>query len=313
MDDRNAKGTPLAVVLSAILHLGIVAFLFLATLSCDSYESFLTALHLPNPITCAPPPLQLTGPVIEATLIGNTAAPPPKPIKVKPTPNTTPPPPANPPPAPPTPPVPKPDQLPPPPKNPDLTDQERVVQQGDQKADETKEQEEKERQHQADLDAKAAQKKQQLAEIDKTLAAMDQANTQVNKAEKLKQQAQQQMKDIQNAKDTGLPNLPNAAQTQTGNNSATSNLRSEYLAAIANTLQQNWQGPPDTPPTPCAVTIIQSVGGDIQNVQAEPSCPYNAASKKAVEDAAWRAHQLPYKGFEKVFAPRITVYFKTAG
>src|SRR5215469_10204970 len=134
MEDRNTKGTPLAVVLSAVLHLGIVAFLFLATLSCTSYEKFLTALHLPNPISCTPPPLQLAGPVIEATLVGTTGAPPPKAEKVKPIPNTVPPPPSVPPPPPPqVQPPPKPSQLPPPPKNPDTVDQERVVEDALQK------------------------------------------------------------------------------------------------------------------------------------------------------------------------------------
>src|ERR1700756_1756536 len=147
MEDRNPKGTPLAVALSAILHLGIVAFLFLAMLPCTSYEKFLTELHLPNPITCTPPPLQLSGPVIEATLLGNTGAPPPKAEKVKPIPNTVPPPPSVPPPPPPPIEQPKQSQLPPPPEHPDVVDQERVVQEGLQKAEQAKkEQEEKQRQ-----------------------------------------------------------------------------------------------------------------------------------------------------------------------
>ena len=94
MDDR--KATPRAVVLSAVLHLGIVAFLFLAVLPCASYEAFFNALHLPawmNPITCSRP-LELKGPVIEATLIGPTGSPPPKAVKTKPVPDTVPPPPA---------------------------------------------------------------------------------------------------------------------------------------------------------------------------------------------------------------------------
>ena len=94
MDDR--KATPRAVVLSALLHLGIVAFLFLAVLPCASYEAFFNALHLPawlNPITCSRP-LELKGPVIEATLIGPTGSPPPKAVKTKPIPDTVPPPPA---------------------------------------------------------------------------------------------------------------------------------------------------------------------------------------------------------------------------
>src|SRR5579871_6705510 len=98
---QDKKGTPIGVIVSALLHVGIVGFLFLATLSCTNYENFLHSLGLPSPITCTPPPLQLTGPVIEATLLGNTGSPPPKAAKTKPQPKTPPPPPSVPPPPPP--------------------------------------------------------------------------------------------------------------------------------------------------------------------------------------------------------------------
>ena len=39
----ESKATPKAVVLSAILHIGIVGFLFLAILPCSTYESVLRA------------------------------------------------------------------------------------------------------------------------------------------------------------------------------------------------------------------------------------------------------------------------------
>jgi colicin import membrane protein len=101
----ESKATPKAVVLSAILHVGIVGFLFLAILPCSSYENFFNVLHLPawmNPIRCSAP-LQLQGPIIQAVLIGPTGSPPPKSVKTKPIPNTVPPPPAVTPPTPPTP------------------------------------------------------------------------------------------------------------------------------------------------------------------------------------------------------------------
>ena len=161
MDESRA--TPKAVVLSAVLHIGIVGFLFLAVLPCASYESFFNALHLPswmNPITCSAP-LKLQGPIIEATLIGPTGSPPPKAVKVKPVPNTVPPPPTVTPPKP-TPEKPAVSQLPPPPKHPDTVDQERVVEDAALKAEEAKKvQEEKERQRQAELDAQAAKKKEE--------------------------------------------------------------------------------------------------------------------------------------------------------
>jgi len=309
MEDRNAKGTPLAVALSAVLHLGIVAFLFLAMLPCTSYEKFLTALHLPNPISCTPPPLQLSGPVIEATLIGNTAAPPPKSEKVKPVPNTVPPPPSVPPPPPPPLQQPKPSQLPPPPEHPDVVDQERVVQDALEKAENAKkEQEEKQRQRQAELDAQAAKKKAEQQKVDELFKQLDAASTQTQKADQKAKQAKQQLADLKNAQLDGQENLPNAAQRQTGNNS-NSTLLSQYMAAIQNAVTQNWIRPDNMPNAPCVVHIVQIVGGQVLSAKASPNCPYDAAGKKSVEDAVLRAQPLPYQGFESVFRREIDFTF----
>jgi colicin import membrane protein len=311
MEDRNAKGTPLAVVLSAVLHLGIVAFLFLAMLPCTSYETFLADLHLPNPITCTPPPLQLSGPVIEATLIGNTAAPPPKAVKVKPVPNTVPPPPSIPPPPPPQVEPPKPTPLPPPPEHPDVVDQERVVQEGLQKVEDAKkEQEEKQRQRQAELDAQAARKKAEQEKVDELFKQLDTASAQTQKAASKANQARQQLADVKNAQANGLENLPNAAQRQTGNNS-NSTLLSQYLAAIQNAVTQNWMRPDNMPNAPCVVHIVQSPGGAVLSAKASSSCPYDDAGKRSVENAVLRAQPLPYKGFESVFQRDIAFTFIT--
>ena len=309
MQDRNPKGTPLAVALSAVLHLGIVVFLFLATLSCSSYEKFLSALHLPNPISCTPPPLQLSGPVIEATLIGNTAAPPPKSEKVKPVPNTVPPPPSVPPPPPPPVVQPKQSPLPPPPEHPDVVDQERVVQEGLEKAENAKkEQEEKQRQRQAELDAQAAKKKAEQEKVDELFKQLDAASAQTQKAESKAKQAKQQLADAKNAQANGLENLPNAAQRQTGNNS-NSTLLSQYMAAIQNAVTQNWIRPDTMPNAPCVVHIVQIPGGQVLSAKASSGCPYDAAGKKSVEDAVLRAQPLPYQGFESVFRREIEFTF----
>jgi colicin import membrane protein len=307
----DSKGTPLAVVLSAILHLGIVAFLFLALLPCTSYDKFLSSLGLPNPISCTPPPLQLSGPPIEATLIGNTGAPPPKSVKVKPIPNTVPPPPSVPPPPPPpqVQPPPKPSQLPPPPKNPDTVDQERVVQDALQKAEDAKkEQEEKERQRQSELDAQAAKRKQEQEKVDELFKQLNDASTQTQKADSRAKQAKQQMADLKNAQDNGSPDLPNAAQRQSGNNS-NSNLMSQYAAAIQNAVTQNWTRPDNMPSVPCTVHIVQLPGGNVMSAKVVGNCPYDDAGRRSVENAVLRAQPLPYKGFESVFQREIDFTF----
>jgi colicin import membrane protein len=249
--------------------------------------------------------------VIEATLIGNTAAPPPKSEKVKPLPNTVPPPPSVPPPPPPPVVQPKQSPLPPPPEHPDVVDQERVVQEGLEKAENAKkEQEEKQRQRQAELDAQAAKKKAEQEKVDELFKQLDAASAQTQKAESKAKQAKQQLADLKNAQVNGQQDLPNAAQRQTGTNAANSSLTDQYRAAIINTLRQNWQGPADTPPLPCGLHIVQARGGTVVSAKVDASCPYSAEGKKAVEDAALRAHQLPYEGFEKVFVPNLYFEFQ---
>ena len=311
MDDR--KGIPRAVVLSALLHLGIVAFLFLAVLPCSSYESFFSALHLPaglNPITCSRP-LELQGPVIQATLIGPTGSPPPKAVKARPVRDAVPPPPSVPPPPPPPVPQPKIAPLPPPPEHPDLKDQERVVEQGVQQAEEKRVQEEKQRQRQAELDAQAAQKKkrEELKKVDEMLAQMDAASAQTRKMESRAKQARQQLADLKHAQDNGQPDLPNAAQRQTGNNAQNTNLSDAYAAAIQNAVTPNWLRPDNMPNVPCKVHIVQLPGGDVMSATVDPSCPYDEVGRRSVENAILRTKTLPYQGFESVFQRNLTITF----
>lgn len=311
MDD--SRTTPKAVVLAAVLHLGIVGFLFLAILPCSSYESFFGALGLPpawNPITCSEP-LQLQGPIIEATLIGPTGSPPPKPVKAKPVPDTIPPPPAVPPPKPQVE-APQLKTLPPPPEHPDVKDQERVVQDAVKQAEDAKRlQEEKQRQRQSELDAQAAKQKQEKQkQLDELFAKMDAAAQQTRRLDNKAKQAQQQMKDLEKAQDQGQPDLPAAAQRQSGNDSKDANLRDEYLAAIQNAVTPNWLRPDNMPNVPCKVHIVQLPGGDVLSAKVDPSCPYDEAGKRSVENAVLRSEPLPYKGFESVFSRDLIFTFR---
>ncbi len=311
MDESRA--TPKAVIFSAILHIGIVGFLFLAVLPCSSYVSVFDALHLPawmNPITCNPP-LNLQGPIIEATLLGPTGSPPPKPVKARPVPHTVPPPPSVPPPTP-TPEKPVVKQLPPPPEHPDVVDQEKVVEDAALKAlDAKRVQEEKQRQRQSELDAQAAKKKEEdKKKLDALFARMDQASARTRQLDSKARQARQQMEDLKNAQDNAQPDLPRADQLQKGTNSPTSDLSSEYAAAIQNAVTPNWLRPDNMPSVPCQVHIVQSPGGEVMSATVDSSCPYDDAGRRSVENAVLRTKTLPYKGFESVFQRHLTFIFR---
>lgn len=308
----ESKRTPFALVLAALLHLGILLILYLAILPCTTYERWFQVLHLParfNPISCHPV-IELPGQPIQAVFIGPTGAPPPKPRKVKPVRDSVPPPPTVPPP---TPQIQAPvvKTLPPPPLRPDVVDQEKIVAEALQKAQDAKhEQEEKQRQRQSELDAQAAKKKEQQKKIDELFAKLDKASAATKQAESRKKQALQQLADLKDAKSESEADLPKAAQRQTGNNGPKAQLTALYQAAIQNAVTPNWQRPDNMPDVPCVVHIAQIPGGDVISAKVDSSCPYDAAGRRSIENAVLRTHTLPYQGFEKVFAPRITMTFR---
>jgi len=192
-------------------------------------------------------------------------------------------------------------------------DQERVVADAMQKAEDAKKlQEEKERQRQSELDAQAVkQKEEKQKQIDALFAKMDAAAQQTKQLDSKAAQAKQQLADLKNAQDNAQPDLPNTAQRQTGQNGPDSGLRAQYQAAIQNVLKQNWTGPDNIPAGQlCLLHIIQLEGGQVMSAKVDPSCPYDDAGKKSVEDAALRANTLPYKGFESVFSRNVDMYFK---
>lgn len=300
MEANNA--TPRAVALSALLHLCIVGFLALAMLNCADWERVTGFLHLPSPVACAQPLQPLAGPVIEATLVGPAAAPQPKHSKRAQ--------PANPPPEQrdlPKPELPKPAPvkvLPPPPQHPDIKDQEKVADIAQQQADQQKAQEEKQKQRMAEL-TREQEADRILKQLDKIKAQRQATEKQI----KLAQQKAEQLADLKN--NPPLPNandtVPEAKQAMTGQNGKN---KDAYAAALTNAITQNWIRPYNIPAgVVCPIHIVQARGGEVIDVKVLPSCPFDELGKHSVE-AAVRRQPLPYKGFEDVFQPDLTLMFR---
>ncbi len=301
---ENAEATPRAVVYSALLHLGIVAFLALAMLNCTHWESFADALHLPQslrPVTCTRMEL-LQGPVIEATLVGPVGAPAPRVVKhaqkaspkqeQKAEPKPKPPPPA---------PV---RVLPTPVPQPQLKDQEKIAQVAQQQAEQAqKAQEEQQKQRMAEL-TKQKEAERILKELAKVQAQSQAQQRKVN----LEQQKAAQLADLTKASDSqNNQNVPVAKQAMTGQ-AGTSN--DAYIAALQNAITQNWLRPDNIPEgVVCPVEIVQIPGGQVISAKVMPSCPFNDVAKASVEHAVLRSSPLPYKGFEKQFSRDIIFNF----
>lgn len=279
-----------AYLLAALVHLGVVALLFAGLLWTTTTR-----------------PISLPGPVIEAELVGISAAPKPAaPRPSKPAPAK----PAQPAPAPPKPPEPKP-QPPSQVQNQDRIEREKVAELAQQKADDAKRaEEERHRQEQVLLDQqqrKERERMQQLAQIRKEREAAD-------RNAKLEKQKLEQLRDLAKAKPAPAQPLPEAEQAKSGTNGNDDSLQAQYEAAIQNAVTENWLRPDSAQVgLRCKLRIVQIPGGDVIGVQLMNPCNADPLTRDSIEQAVKRASPLPYKGYEKAFQRQIDFNFTYDG
>lgn len=308
----ESKRTPRAVLWSALLHVGIAGFLFLTTMSCTTWEHVFTSFGLPqswNPMMCSRP-VSLKGPVIQARLVGVSAAPLPPPVKVKHEQPTPPPKPTKPVIKPEKPKVPPVQTLPAPPKHPDTHNQQKVVAKAKKEAEQAKhKQEERQKQRMSELKAK-----QQQAKLDKIFEQLDKARQASEKASRqssLEKQKLAQLKDLKKAKKKAPPRPAGVKSAKKARSGSNGTATAAYKSAIQNAVTQAWLRPDNIPSgAVCPIHIVQIPGGQVVSVTIEPSCPFDAAARRSVKNAVLRAQPLPYKGFEKAFTSNLTLNFK---
>ena len=270
-------------------------------------------------------PVTMPGPVIEATLVGPTAAPKARAGAQKPQPAKPPAKPEPPKPEPPKP-EPKPVEQPEPPKpqqqtpnelqKPSPVDQERVAALAQEKAEQEKrEQEEKVRQRQVELEEEKQRKlreeqQKQLAEIRKEREA-------VEKKLKLERERLAQIED-RNQKQAQAQAAPEAEheapQAQTGAGGQDDDLTARYSAAIQAAVTNNWNRPDNAQAgLRCVLTIAQIPGGDVISVSIGSPCNADPVTRTSIEQAVMKAAPLPYQGYEKVFQRNIKFTFRFDG
>ncbi|WP_291191965.1 cell envelope integrity protein TolA [Dokdonella sp.] len=267
-------------------------------------------------------PVVMPGPVIEATLIGPTAAPKSgarKPAQPRPEPPKPEPPAAQPAPPKPEPPAPKPQkETPAEVQKQDLIDQQKIAALAEQKAEEQKkEQEEKQRQRQVELEQEEKEKKlkeeklKQLADLRKQREAAEQA---------LKQERNKLAK-LENSNRVAAENRPpqpeaehEAAQATTGAGGQDNDLAARYAAAIQAAVTQNWNRPDSASAgLRCSLNIVQIPGGDVISVTVGSPCNADQPTRNSIEQAVMKAAPLPYQGYEKVFQRAVKFNFRYDG
>lgn len=269
-------------------------------------------------------PTVMPGPVIEATLIGPTAAPKsgarkPTPPKAAPQPPKPEPPAAQPEPPKPDPPAPKPQkETPAEVQKQDLVDQQKIAAIADQKAEEQKkEQEEKQRQRQVLLDEQEKQKKLK-EEAQKQLTEIKKQREAAEKSLKLEKQRLAQLED-RNQRDAqnqqAQPEAEHeAAEATTGAGGQDNDLAARYAAAIQAAVTQSWNRPDSASAgLRCSLNIVQIPGGDVISVTVGSPCNADQPTRNSIEQAVMKAAPLPYQGYEKVFQRAVKLNFRYDG
>lgn len=259
-------------------------------------------------------PVVMPGPVIEASLVGPSAAP--KPSARKPRRPAPPPKPAE--------PVavketkPEPDIVPPPePPKQDLVDQQRVAALAEQKAEQARqEQEEKRRREQILLEQekREAERMRKLEEVRKQLAEAERRkNLEKERLQQLQDKRAAELAEVEKQRREQLLK-EDAREAQTGAGGADEDLRARYAAAIQAQVTRSWNRPESVPPgLRCTLRIVQIPGGDVISVNVTSPCNADAAAQLSIEQAVMRAAPLPYRGYEKVFSREIQFNFKYDG
>ncbi|MBS0486200.1 MAG: cell envelope integrity protein TolA, partial [Proteobacteria bacterium] len=252
-------------------------------------------------------PLSLPGPIIEAELVGISAAPkaaaprPSRPAPARP---------ATPAPEPPKPPEPKP-QPPSQVQNQDRVEREKVAEMAQQKAEDAKRaEEERHRQEQVLLDQQQREERERAKQLAQIRAEREAADKKL----KLEKQKLEQLKDLARAKPAPAQPVPEAEQAKSGTNGSDDSLQAQYFAAIQNAVTDNWLRPDSAQPgLRCMLRIVQIPGGDVIGVQLLNPCNADPLTRASIEQAVKRAAPLPYKGYEKVFQRQIDFNFTYDG
>ena len=91
-------------------------------------------------------------------------------------------------------------------------------------------------------------------------------------------------------------------------------LREEYVSTIRELVQRNWNRPPTTRPgVVCRVRVVQIPGGEIIAAEIVRPCNADEATRRSIVAAVMRVGELPYRGYESVFAREIDFDFRFDG
>lgn len=104
------------------------------------------------------------------------------------------------------------------------------------------------------------------------------------------------------------------AQRQAEDDARRATLGEEYVSTIRELVRRSWIRPPTTRPgVECRVRVVQIPGGEIIAAEIVRPCNADAATRRSITAAVLRVGELPYRGYEDVFAREIDFDFRYDG
>jgi colicin import membrane protein len=302
-----------ALLLSLAAHALLLVVVWLATITCAGWNTFVVAARLPELliVECRKP-IDVEGPVIEAMLMIDVGAP-----KPQPQPRPAPPPP-RPQPKPPEPVREEPEVVPPPAEDP--IEQERVAEDGELPAleQQRREQEERRRREQRELE-----ERERLAAVERERERqLEDIRRQREQAEREREREEQRLAEIDQRRDIERERMEQLADQErreqegqrAGTDGSNTELLARYAMALQQTVTQNWLRPDTAQPgLECTVRILQAPGGEVLSANVVPPCNGDDLTRRSLEAAVLRAQPLPYAGFEPVFEREISFVFRYEG
>ncbi|GAB1594454.1 protein TolA [Lysobacter claricitrinus] len=182
-----------------------------------------------------------------------------------------------------------------------------------QKATETKVQDEKHRQDQADLTTPVdAQQQAQQRQQDQKEAQLAEIRRRRAAASREAMAAEQRLAQLTAPRAASASQLAAEADAQAaGSGPADDGLLGRYASALQEAIRAKWVRPDNIPPNAmCRLVIRQLPGGEVIDAQVTSPCVYDEAGRRSIEAAVLKAQPLPYAGFEKVFKRELTLNFR---
>lgn len=104
------------------------------------------------------------------------------------------------------------------------------------------------------------------------------------------------------------------AREQAAEQARRATLGEEYVSTIEELVTRNWIRPPTASPgLQCDVKVVQIPGGEIIDATIVSPCNADEASRRSITAAVMRVGELPYRGYEDVFAREIVFTFRYEG